>query len=84
MHTSLILTVIADDKPGIVEKIAEPITAAGANWEHRHLRGRVADSRRRSRPCHGPVCIRSPQQNPRNRPSREVLLHFFGMEVTWK
>jgi hypothetical protein len=28
--------------------------------------------------------IRSPQQNPRNRPNREVFLHFFGMEVTWK
>ena len=28
--------------------------------------------------------IRSPQQNPKNRPNREVFLHFFGMEVTWK
>ncbi|MGE0705280.1 MAG: hypothetical protein AB7F99_01105 [Vicinamibacterales bacterium] len=28
--------------------------------------------------------IRSPQQNPQNRPGREVFLHFFGMEVTWK
>jgi len=28
--------------------------------------------------------IRSPQQNPNNRPNREVFLHFFGMEVTWK
>jgi hypothetical protein len=28
--------------------------------------------------------IRSPQQNPANRPSREVFMHFFGMEVTWK
>lgn len=28
--------------------------------------------------------IRSPQQNPRNRPHREVFLHFFGMEITWK
>jgi hypothetical protein len=28
--------------------------------------------------------IRSPQQNPKNTPNREVFLHFFGMEVTWK
>jgi hypothetical protein len=28
--------------------------------------------------------IRSPQQNPGNRPTRDVFLHFFGMEVTWK
>lgn len=28
--------------------------------------------------------IRSPQQNPKNRPNREVFAHFFGMEVTWK
>jgi len=28
--------------------------------------------------------IRSPQQNPRNRPAREVFMHFFAMEVTWK
>jgi hypothetical protein len=28
--------------------------------------------------------IRSPQQNAKNRPAREVFLHFFGMEITWK
>jgi hypothetical protein len=28
--------------------------------------------------------IRSPQQNPKNRPAREVFMHFFAMEVTWK
>ena len=28
--------------------------------------------------------IRSPQQNPKNTPAREVFLHFFGMEITWK
>ena len=28
--------------------------------------------------------IRSPQQNPKNRPGRQVFAHFFGMEVTWK
>lgn len=28
--------------------------------------------------------IRSPQQNAKNRPNREVFAHFFGMEVTWK
>ena len=28
--------------------------------------------------------LRSPKQDPRNRPNREVFMHFFGMEVTWK
>lgn len=28
--------------------------------------------------------IRSPQMNPKNRPAREVFMHFFGMEITWK
>ena len=28
--------------------------------------------------------IRSPQQNARNKPNRQVFVHFFGMEVTWK
>ena len=28
--------------------------------------------------------IRSPPQNPKNKPNREVFMHFFGMEVTWK
>jgi hypothetical protein len=28
--------------------------------------------------------IRSPQQNAKNRPNRQVFVHFFGMEVTWK
>ena len=25
--------------------------------------------------------IRSPQMNPKNRPTRQVFLHFFGMEI---
>jgi hypothetical protein len=28
--------------------------------------------------------IRSPKMDPRNTPAREVFMHFFGMEVTWK
>ena len=28
--------------------------------------------------------IRSPEQNPLNSPNRDVFMHFFGMEVTWK
>jgi hypothetical protein len=28
--------------------------------------------------------IRSPQQNPKNRPNRQVFVHFFGMDITWK
>ena len=32
MSTFLVLTVIADDKPGIVEQLASTISAAGGNW----------------------------------------------------
>lgn len=28
--------------------------------------------------------IRSPQPNLKNRPARQVFVHFFGMEITWK
>lgn len=28
--------------------------------------------------------IRSPETNAKNRPNRQVFLHFFGMEITWK
>jgi hypothetical protein len=28
--------------------------------------------------------IRSPEQNAKNRPPRQVFVHFFGMEITWK
>ena len=28
--------------------------------------------------------IRSPKPDQRNKPAREVFMHFFGMEVTWK
>jgi hypothetical protein len=28
--------------------------------------------------------IRSPKQDPRNTPNREVFAHFFAMEITWK
>ena len=28
--------------------------------------------------------IRSPQQNPKNRPNRDIFMHFFGMVITWK
>ncbi len=33
MRTSLVLTVIGDDRPGIVEQISDRVAAAGANWE---------------------------------------------------
>ena len=38
MRTSLVLTVIADDKPGIVERLADQSLETGANWEQ----GRMA------------------------------------------
>lgn len=37
MRTSLVLTIIGDDKPGIVEQLAEEVLAAGANWEESRM-----------------------------------------------
>jgi glycine cleavage system regulatory protein len=37
MRTSLVLTVIGDDKPGIVEQLSDRILAAGANWEESRM-----------------------------------------------
>src|SRR5919112_1622114 len=37
MRTSLVLTVIGDDRPGLVEQLSEPILAAGANWEESRM-----------------------------------------------
>ncbi len=37
MRTSLVLTVIGDDKPGIVEQLAERVLATGANWEESRM-----------------------------------------------
>lgn len=45
MATDLVLTVISDDKPGIVETLAQTIAAHGGNWlESRlsHLAGKFA------------------------------------------
>lgn len=45
MATSLVLTVLGDDKPGFVESLAEAVTENGANWlESRmtHLAGKFA------------------------------------------
>ena len=33
MRTSLVLTVIGDDRPGIVEELSQHVAAADANWE---------------------------------------------------
>jgi glycine cleavage system regulatory protein len=37
MRTSLVLTVIGEDEPGIVEKLAERVLAADANWEESRM-----------------------------------------------
>jgi glycine cleavage system regulatory protein len=37
MRKSLVLTVIADDRPRIVESLAEQVLAAGANWEESRM-----------------------------------------------
>lgn len=37
MRTSLVLTVIGDDKPGIVERLSDRILATGANWEESRM-----------------------------------------------
>lgn len=55
MATSLVLTILGDDKPGFVEVLAEAVTSNGANWlESRmtHLAGKFA----------GIVHIESPDQ----------------------
>jgi glycine cleavage system regulatory protein len=45
MRTSLIVTVIGDDKPGIVEQLSEFVLGCGGNWEESrmaHLAGKFA------------------------------------------
>lgn len=37
MGTSLVVTVIGDDRPGIVERLSEVVLAAGANWEESRM-----------------------------------------------
>ena len=37
MRTSLVLTVIGTDRPGIVEQISDQVLAAGANWEESQM-----------------------------------------------
>jgi glycine cleavage system regulatory protein len=37
MYMSLVLTVIGDDKPGIVEQLSDQVLAAGANWEESRM-----------------------------------------------
>jgi glycine cleavage system regulatory protein len=37
MRTSLVLTVIGDDRPGIVEQLSDRVLAAGANWEESRM-----------------------------------------------
>ncbi|HVZ22724.1 MAG TPA: ACT domain-containing protein [Vicinamibacterales bacterium] len=37
MRTSLVLTLIGDDKPGLVQQLADRILEAGANWEESRM-----------------------------------------------
>jgi glycine cleavage system regulatory protein len=37
MRISLVLTILGDDKPGIVEQLSERIVATGANWEESRM-----------------------------------------------
>lgn len=37
MRTSLVVTVIGDDRPGIVEELSEHVLAAGGNWEESRM-----------------------------------------------
>lgn len=37
MRTSLVLTVIGADRPGIVEQLSDQVLAAGANWEESRM-----------------------------------------------
>jgi glycine cleavage system regulatory protein len=45
MRTTLVLTVLGDDKPGLVERLSDQILASDANWEESrmaHLAGKFA------------------------------------------
>jgi glycine cleavage system regulatory protein len=37
MVTSLVVTIIGNDRPGIVERLSEVVLAVGANWEERRM-----------------------------------------------
>jgi glycine cleavage system regulatory protein len=37
MRTSLVLTVIGDDRPGLVERLSDQVLAAGGNWEESRM-----------------------------------------------
>ena len=37
MSTSLVVTVIGNDRPGIVERLSEVVLTAGANWEESRM-----------------------------------------------
>jgi glycine cleavage system regulatory protein len=37
MRTSLVLTLIGDDRPGLVEQLSDLVLAAGANWEESRM-----------------------------------------------
>lgn len=37
MRTSLVVTVIGNDRPGIVERISDAVLASGANWEESRM-----------------------------------------------
>jgi glycine cleavage system regulatory protein len=37
MATSLVVTVIGNDRPGIVERLSEVVLAAEANWEESRM-----------------------------------------------
>src|SRR5262245_57326064 len=37
MRTSLVLTVIGADRPGIVEQLSDQVLAVGANWEESRM-----------------------------------------------
>ena len=37
MRTSLVVTVIGDDRPGIVERLSDLVLAAGGNWEESRM-----------------------------------------------
>jgi glycine cleavage system regulatory protein len=37
VRTSLVLTVIGDDRPGVVEQLSDQVLAAGGNWEESRM-----------------------------------------------
>ena len=84
-HVTLVMIVcaraglIAQQAPHPRQQPGASITLVAPGWDHLdNGAGEVNPATQQM-----DFCSRGPQQNPKNKPDREVFLHFFGMEITW-